>query len=187
MGDTYGGYTPPPVYEVCNPLDSACAARNNALNEQFNQTAADAVNAQHLADCLHGQYAPSLCYATFGGVPPADPERSDGRTQWGSGLVATPGSTIDTGSGSVFIPLPDKSDSSKPTAPPAASSVPPPAVPVVPIVPQAAAGAVAGSSSSAVVNTPPSSGFDLSEIPVWGWAVGAAVALYLFGGGFSGR
>jgi hypothetical protein len=66
------------------------------------------------------------------------------------------------------------------------------AVPVVPPAgasPSPAGGSPlpAGAPAPGASVVPPSSGFDLSSIPVWGWALAAGVAVFAFSGGGRGR
>ena len=59
-----------PVYEDCDPSDSACVARNNVLNASYNLALEQAANAQHLSQCLNLGYPAATCRAQFdpGGI-----------------------------------------------------------------------------------------------------------------------
>jgi hypothetical protein len=180
LGDaSYGQDIPAPTYENCNPIDSACVARNLARDDQWNQAVAAAANAQHLADCLHGQYPASVCYSTFGGAPsPSD------STSQGGGYVAPqpivkgddtkviPGSQVPPTSGVVW---PEDST----TGPVFVGATPTPTV-----TPQGqVVVSSSGTTSTVVPATTASTGFDLSAIPTWGWLAAAGFAFFMFKGG----
>jgi hypothetical protein len=54
-----------PVYENCDPTDSACVARNLALDNAYNLALEQAANAQHLSQCLSLGYPAATCHAQF--------------------------------------------------------------------------------------------------------------------------
>jgi hypothetical protein len=65
-GDFSGlGAIAAPVYENCDPSDSACVARNQVLNAAYNLAIEQAANAEHLAQCLSLGYPAATCHAQF--------------------------------------------------------------------------------------------------------------------------
>ena len=70
-GDFRGlGAIATPVYENCDPTDSACVARNQVLNAAYNLALEQEANALHLSQCLSLGYPAATCHGQFdpGGI-----------------------------------------------------------------------------------------------------------------------
>jgi hypothetical protein len=193
LGQLASDSIPRPVYEQCSPIDSACVARNAAKGDAFEAARLAADNAQHLQWCLTSSgYAPSECYATYGPGGTVAAHANAGQpvqgfvpqpvlsspqvlAQYAPAYAPTPGSTINTPGGSVFVPTVDKAVVSKAVLPASAATTPTPAQ-------QSAL-----PPTNQTMGTPSTGGFDLSTIPWWAWAGAAAAAFFAFGGSGRGR
>jgi len=163
-----------PVYENCDPSDSACVARNNVMNASYNLALEQAANAEHLAQCLNLGYPAATCHAQFdpGGI--VDSTANAGQPVQGYSILQaqTQGNEPQVTSGpSPYIPpVSSPAPISAPVNAPAGSGTP---------VAGASTGSAAGASSSSTVI----GGFDLSSVPWYIWVGGAVAAFLAFGGG----
>jgi hypothetical protein len=171
-----------PIYENCNPLDSACVARNTAAQGAYELQKLAEENAGHLQWCLTGSGYPAAdCYATYG------PQGSIAQHANAGQAVQLP-VLQPVLSAPVAPAAPLMSQAPLPVNGDTLASLPSANIPpfVLPKVSSSATLQAPGTDIAPASTTSPASGFDLSTIPWYVWAGGAVAALY-FIGGQSGR